>query len=439
MATLDKLYNQMNTQKKVQRPSDDPIVTGRALKLKINVLEAQQHQSNVKEAIAWMGTTENALMNVNEILKDIRTRVNNGANGTLEAEDRNKLLDDIAQLTKQLQQEANVTYAGRYVFSGYKTNEPVFLTKDTDLANDVTLAKDLVVGGPFELTEDITYAEGFVLTGDMQLIDPMVAAGDITIGSKTTLTANLTVGAAGMVAPHQVTDQGGTVYAAGDAIPAGTVFAVGTTFESGTTFPAGTTFDTGSTLPKYTKMPAGTMIPENTIVPGGTRIPAGITLPAGTTIPTGTLNLQVLNNTNGHLIEYEIGVNTTVEINTLGMPEYMEALLKDIDELFAAAADPTLTEEDAAKVFTNMLGNLDDHIAKGSVMLSDLGSREKRLDYTAARLVSDVANFKELLANTEGVQIEEVYVDFQTQMAVYQSALNATSQVVLPNLAQFLK
>jgi flagellar hook-associated protein 3 FlgL len=71
MNRLDTLYNQMNTLKKVQRPSDDPIITGRALKLKLNVLETQQHQHNVKEATSWMEVSQTALSNVTEIIKDI--------------------------------------------------------------------------------------------------------------------------------------------------------------------------------------------------------------------------------------------------------------------------------------------------------------------------------------------------------------------------------
>ena len=133
MNSMNKLYEQMSTLKKIQKPSDDPIIAGRTLKLRLNVLETEQHEKNVKEASSWMSVTESALTNMQEILKDIRTRCAQGANDSLTTEDREKICDDINQLYQQLQQESNATYAGRYVFSGYKTNQPMFVDDPDNL------------------------------------------------------------------------------------------------------------------------------------------------------------------------------------------------------------------------------------------------------------------------------------------------------------------
>lgn len=127
MSSMNKLYEQMSTLKKIQRPSDDPIIAGRSLKLRLNVLEAEQHQSNVQEAVSWMESSEAALSNIQEILKDIRTRCNQAASDSLATEDREKIKEDILQLYKQVQTESNATYAGRYLFSGYKTDQPMYI------------------------------------------------------------------------------------------------------------------------------------------------------------------------------------------------------------------------------------------------------------------------------------------------------------------------
>ena len=73
MNGMNKLYGQMTTGKKIQTVSEDPIIAGRALKLKTTVLETTQYQNNVKEANSWMEITEAALDNMTEILKDLRT------------------------------------------------------------------------------------------------------------------------------------------------------------------------------------------------------------------------------------------------------------------------------------------------------------------------------------------------------------------------------
>ena len=47
----DKLSTQMSTQKKVSRPSDDPVVSIRALRLRSNVTEVTQYYSkNIPDA-----------------------------------------------------------------------------------------------------------------------------------------------------------------------------------------------------------------------------------------------------------------------------------------------------------------------------------------------------------------------------------------------------
>ena len=54
----DKLSTQMSTQKKVNRPSDDPVVSIRALRLRSNVTEVTQYYSkNIPDAESWLDVT----------------------------------------------------------------------------------------------------------------------------------------------------------------------------------------------------------------------------------------------------------------------------------------------------------------------------------------------------------------------------------------------
>lgn len=387
---LDTLYNQMNTQKKIQRASDDPIIAGRGLKLRINVLESKQHESNVKEAAAWMDVTETALTNVNKVLQSMREKLNQAANGTLEPEDKKKLLNDIEELYKQVQQEANVTYAGRYVFSGYKTDEPVVLAKET------TLKKDTVLEG------DLALSENTVLKG-----------------------------------------QTGTPPAGGTILAEGTVLKAGTSFSGPDITINGVTYSDGDVLADDITIPAGGVPASTTEITAakGSILKSGSTIGEGTTLSKGTLNPEVLGKIDGQKIEYEIGVGANMDINTLGMPEYVGRIMEDmqtmIEGLKKAEADPD-ADIDLEKMFTGMLGEFDEHIKDLSAMTAELGSKQARLEHTETRLSDNTTNLTELLSNTEGVELEEVYVEYSAQFMVYQSALQATSKVIMPNLAQFL-
>ena len=59
---VDILNNQMTTQKKISRPSEDPIIAIRALRLRSNLNELDQYyERNIPDAKSWMEVTEDAL------------------------------------------------------------------------------------------------------------------------------------------------------------------------------------------------------------------------------------------------------------------------------------------------------------------------------------------------------------------------------------------
>lgn len=394
MGRMDTLFTQMNTLKKIQRPSDDPIIAGRSLKLRINVMETEQHKNNVNEASAWMDVTEAALSNMTEILKEIRTKCNQAANGALTPDDKGKIVNDIEQLYKQLQQESNVTYAGRYVFSGYKTDQPVYLDKDTVLDKSSTTSKDM------KFTEDISIPEGTVVSKETK-----VMVGGVE-----------------------------TILNPGDSVPADAVL------KAGETLPAGTKIEKGVLLEGDITLSADVTLPDGTKKLAGETLPAGTILPVGTTLPKGTLNPEVLGKINGQELKYEIGVGTTLDINTLGLPELMSQIGGDIESIIAALnSEPPLSDEELTKVFSDMLETMDTRLSKVSEMTASLGSRQKRLEYTESRLIDDKTNLTELLSKTEDVDLEETYVEFNTQYMIYQSALQATSKVIMNNLGDFLR
>ena len=121
--SLSKLEQQYSTGKKIQKPSEDPIVAVRALKLRTNLSElTQYHEKNIPDALAWMDVTEGALKVVNSILTQVHTYCVQGATDTLNADDRNTIIKNLTEMKQQIYQEGDTNYAGRYVFTGYKTN-----------------------------------------------------------------------------------------------------------------------------------------------------------------------------------------------------------------------------------------------------------------------------------------------------------------------------
>lgn len=127
----DKLTNQMTTQSKIVRPSDDPVVAIRALRLRSNVTTVTQYNDkNVRDADQWLTLTADAMKSVDEVLNDLYKQCTTSANKYETADDLKILMSQMKQLTAEFYSCANVDYAGRFVFSGYRTDLPVTFTEE---------------------------------------------------------------------------------------------------------------------------------------------------------------------------------------------------------------------------------------------------------------------------------------------------------------------
>ena len=122
----DKLSTQMSTQKKINRPSDDPVVAIRALRLRSNVTEITQYYSkNIPDAQSWLKVTEDAISNLAQIVTTMIARCDKGANTYLETKDRKIILEELQGLGEAVYSTGDADYAGRYVFTGYRTDTPL--------------------------------------------------------------------------------------------------------------------------------------------------------------------------------------------------------------------------------------------------------------------------------------------------------------------------
>ncbi|WP_039764864.1 flagellar hook-associated protein FlgL [Caldicellulosiruptor sp. F32] len=122
LARLDDLQYKMATGKKIRYPSDDPVITARSLRLRTDVSEIEQLQKNVDDATSWVDMTESALADITESLQRIRELAVRGANGTNTKEDMAQIAKEVVQIKEHIIQVGNTNYAGRYIFSGFKTD-----------------------------------------------------------------------------------------------------------------------------------------------------------------------------------------------------------------------------------------------------------------------------------------------------------------------------
>ena len=138
----DKLSTQMSSQKKINRPSDDPVIAIRALRLRSNVTEITQYYSkNIPDAESWLSVTESAIKNLSQIITNMIGQCETGSNSPLTTANRQIILEQLKALGEEVYSTGDADYAGRYVFTGYRTNTPLSFMETQKV--DYTLTEQL--------------------------------------------------------------------------------------------------------------------------------------------------------------------------------------------------------------------------------------------------------------------------------------------------------
>ena len=131
----DRLNTQIATGQVISRPSEDPVVAIRALRLNTNLSQLNQYyKKNIPDAQAWLDVTETALKQTNQIFTNIKENLTTGASDQNTPNDRQKILESLKGLRAELYDSGNADYAERTVFTDYRTQKSLtFLETDTDL------------------------------------------------------------------------------------------------------------------------------------------------------------------------------------------------------------------------------------------------------------------------------------------------------------------
>lgn len=126
LGRLDNLNNQLGSKKQIRVPSDDPVKAGVILRMNTSVREAEQYIRNTDAAVSWLDASDIVFEDVISVIHRAKELANRGANTHLDDTSKKALADEIYQLHDSLQQLANSTHGGRYLFAGQKTQTQPF-------------------------------------------------------------------------------------------------------------------------------------------------------------------------------------------------------------------------------------------------------------------------------------------------------------------------
>ena len=119
------------TQKRINKPSDDPIGMGKVLDYRQTLASIDQYQTNIQTGMTRLDVTESTLKLVDDLLQVVRAIGQTEAAGTTES--RLLAADEVKRLYDQIMDLANSTQNDNYLFSGYLTKTAPFSRDDTQL------------------------------------------------------------------------------------------------------------------------------------------------------------------------------------------------------------------------------------------------------------------------------------------------------------------
>jgi flagellar hook-associated protein 3 FlgL len=169
---LSKYQEMMATGKKLNKPSDDPVGVGYAMRYQSQISRNDQYRDNVKDGTSQLDFVDSTISQVNEIMKRARQLAVQGATETNSVESRQAIASEIQQLYEQLTTTGNTQLNGRYIFNG--------LTSDLKPYTDANAMYGTTDSGQI----NYSMSEGVVIqvnvSGNELFGDPVAAGAEAT-------------------------------------------------------------------------------------------------------------------------------------------------------------------------------------------------------------------------------------------------------------------
>lgn len=518
----DKLSTQMSTGKKLTRPSDDPVVAIRALRLRSDVSQITQfYDKNAPDADSWLKVTADALNTTTEVINSLTEQANKGSNKDLGYSDLDVILTQIKALKDEFYATGNVDSAGRYVFTGFRTDTTLTYTENTRERFEITekfvpSQIDTVnytdIGALGALTSDnydpeadgVKEDQNNIYNSDihrLRLSYDEVMNGVPTVTQVTDPTA----------IPPTVEDlfpQITVVSTTADPNPYEQMQELNRNKQDGVIF-----------IPETGELLISDSIYENTFqnMDKDTQIRVtyqkeewreGDARPQHYFACSGPIFDPVFDPATGQeinkvipvnynftkdetqnppleyismegekqIIEYDVGYNQKIRINTTADEVFGLATDRDVDDLEKALAelkeidatrqeltlmmdgmkegDPgyeelrqtfeaaekayTYVREKAQKMFESFNTKVKGYLNMTSVAITDNGTRSSRLDLVSNRLMSQKTIFETLQSTNEDVDITETTIKLTSMQYSYQSSLMATSKILQNSLMNYI-
>jgi flagellar hook-associated protein 3 FlgL len=127
LTRMAKVQEQLETGRRLNRPSDSPADTAIALRLRSSLAEQTQYVRNADDGKAWLSTIDSTLSGITTQVQVALVRAQQGANtGSMSPTALEALAAEVDQIGASVLQQANTQYLGRPIFGGTTAGDRAF-------------------------------------------------------------------------------------------------------------------------------------------------------------------------------------------------------------------------------------------------------------------------------------------------------------------------
>lgn len=492
----DQLNTQLATGKKINRPSDDPVVAIRSLRLRTSLTEIEQYyKKNAPDADNWLKITENAVDTTISLIKSMYSDCTSGSEGFKTADDRNAILGDLKGLRDEIFSAGNSEYAGRYVFTGYRTG--VSLTFSGETSKQYTITEQL----DKSCLSDLTYIDTDKLSDVTSTNASAIGIQEADITSNTVHRIRISYSDCDNTAPTiEYYDANGQKV----SLTAQVISANDTTqdpYLSQT--PAsgnGVTFipETGELILSddvYSALQSVKDDPTTTDNEGEIRITYSKTnftksdlrpehyfyceTPVDNAAGKMVYNEGLLDGKTDDLtkqsISYDVGFGQEIQVNTNASEVFTHDIKRDVEEMIACVEDVIKMEDTVATLEKKLAATTDEtekaniqsvldaankaksfledkmqktfeagiavtqgYLDRANTAMTTIGNRSSRVELVENRLSAQQSSFKELTADNDDADDTETIIQLKSVEMTYEAALMATGKISQTSLLDYI-
>lgn len=122
---------QMTSGRRVNQPSDDPSAAAMEVSISYQMDSCDQYLRSISSIYSELQTADSSLNSAVTALQRAITLGVEGANGTMSAEDRSTIAQEVKGVSDQVLSVANLTYNGHYVFAGTANAQPPYVVDNS--------------------------------------------------------------------------------------------------------------------------------------------------------------------------------------------------------------------------------------------------------------------------------------------------------------------